>query len=310
MPQPPPYVPSNIPAPPAAAPYPPLSAPIKVDWSDFSARLNINPKFLPFLDLIRTVTTVLLCDDSGSMQSRADPDTNSPMTRWEELRQAVSIAIDAHATAGCSCDIYFINRPEVFRGVTSWAQVASVFAYGPNGYTNTVSTLQRIALDHLHPDKTAVRPVLIHIFTDGHPTNAYGNQDIDGLSNWLAARPCIDQSYVSVVLCTDEEEVDAIYRQFEWNPACGNIGIKNTDLTEDFRGEQRDVYRTRGSDYPFSFGDYVIKILVGALDPGIHLIDLPSGVYTKRAAAGGGGRGVANYTSGSSQSSDCCCSIS
>jgi hypothetical protein len=281
-----------------------------MDWSGFCSRLDINPKLVPFLRLIRTVTTVLLCDDSGSMQNRADPDTGNPMTRWDELKQAVSIAIDAHATAGCSCDIYFINRPEVFRGVTSWSQVERAFYYGPSGGTNTVATLQMIAYDHLNADRIGVKPVLVHIFTDGHPTNSSGREDIYGLESWLVSRPSIDRCYISIVLCTDEPEIDEMYRRFEWNPASWNgKGIKNVDVTEDFRGEQRDIRRTRGRRYPFSFGDFVVKILVGPLDPSIHLVDLPAGTFTKRAA--GGKQGMSGMTpGGNNQDQPACCSIS
>ena len=61
-----------------------------------------------------------------------------------------------------------------------------------------------------------------------------------------------------------------------YNPGF-NQGIRGVDFTEDFRGEIRDVKSTRGRNYPFSFGDYVVKILVGSIDPSIHLIDLPQG---------------------------------
>jgi hypothetical protein len=55
-----------------------------------------------------------------------------------------------------------------------------------------------------------------------------------------------------------------------------NRGIRGVDFTEDYRGEKRDIWATRGRAYPFSFGDYVVKILAGAIDPSIHLIDLPA----------------------------------
>ena len=62
----------------------------------------------------------------------------------------------------------------------------------------------------------------------------------------------------------------------EFNPGV-NQGIPGVDFTEDYRGERRDVNRTRGRGYPFSFGDYIVKILIGSIDPTIHLIDLPQG---------------------------------
>ncbi len=118
---------------------------------------------------------------------------------------------------------------------------------------------------------------------------------------WLRNRRCINKTFISIVLCTDDEAIDEIYRYLEYNPGM-NQGIqvrwKNSspslltrwlashvrstyeqgvDFTEDYRGEMRDIRRTRGSRYPFSFGDYVVKTLVGSIDPSIHLIDLPQG---------------------------------
>ena len=39
----------------------------------------------------------------------ADPDVGG-MSRWEELKQTLSICLEAHAAVGCACDVYFINR--------------------------------------------------------------------------------------------------------------------------------------------------------------------------------------------------------
>ena len=39
----------------------------------------------------------------------ADPDVGG-MSRWEELKQTLSICIEAHSAVGCACDVYFINR--------------------------------------------------------------------------------------------------------------------------------------------------------------------------------------------------------
>lgn len=56
---------------------------------------------------------------------------------------------------------------------------------------------------------------------------------------------------------------------------CDAIGILGVDVSEDYRGETRDVKRTRGRNYRFTFGDYLVKILVGTIDPTVHDIDLP-----------------------------------
>ena len=107
-----------------------------------------------------------------------------------------------------------------------------------------------------------------------------------------------DKVKVSIVLCTDDEEIENIYRPLEYDPGM-NVGIPGVDVTEDYRGELRDVRRLRGRQYRFTFGDYIgelmyfifecsvgislftnclcreVKTLVGAVDPTVHLIDLP-----------------------------------
>jgi hypothetical protein len=207
------------------------------------------------------------------MRMLADPDVGDNMTRWAELKMIMKIVVEAHAAVGTVCDVYFINRG-AYRNVSSFDQLSSAFAYPPSGGTNLLRVLQQVAADHCNPDLIE-RKVIIHIFTDGHPTNDQGREDFPALAKWLRRRPCIDKTFFSIILCTDDEYIDQLYRQLEYNPGL-NLGIRGVDCTEDYRGELRDVRRTRGWSYPFSFGDYVVKTIAGAIDPSIHLIDLPS----------------------------------
>jgi len=89
------------------------------------------------------------------------------------------------------------------------------------------------------------QPVLIHLITDGHPTDDFCNENLAQFRTWLVNRRPIERTFVSIMLCTDDEEVDRAYRPFEYNPGV-NRGIRGVDVTEDFRGEKRDIVRTRG----------------------------------------------------------------
>ena len=51
------------------------------------------------------------------------------------------------------------------------------------------------------------KPIIIHVLTDGHPTNSSGFEDIAGLTNWIRNRTFKQKTFFSVVLCTDDEEV-------------------------------------------------------------------------------------------------------
>ncbi len=190
----------------------------------FASRYEVNPKFVPYLASLSGYTTVLVCDDSGSMRELADPDVNECMTRWDELKMTVSIVIEAHAAVGAACDVYFINRG-FFLNITHPGQLAQAFASPPYGRTNIVAVLNRVAQDHafnLSPDG---QPMIVHVFTDGHPTNANGQEDIGGLGTWLRNRRSPSKMFISIVLCTDDEWVDRAYRQFEYNPGV-NRGIQ------------------------------------------------------------------------------------
>ena len=72
--------------------------------------------------------------------------------------------------------------------------------------------------------------------------------------------------------------------QFGWRGP--TTGIKGVDMSEDFRGETRDVQRIRGRGFRFTFGDYIVKCMVGAYDPSIHAIDLPQGMSIYRDGDG------------------------
>lgn len=67
------------------------------------------------------------------------------------------------------------------------------------------------------------------------------------------------------------------------SPSTRDIGEKlgrgyaptdNIDVTLDYRGEILQVWRTHGRSFPFNYGDYVVKILVGSIDARVHEADL------------------------------------
>ena len=245
----------------------------------FFSKYEINRKFVPFLNKLSQYRTVLLCDDSGSMDDIADKDSTSNLTRWEELKNDVKIILEAHNVYGTACDIYFINRAnsQGFLNISSWDQISHAFLEPPAGRTNIVNTLISIWRDYTGTDMG--KNLICHILTDGHPTNNAGQEDISGLDRWLRNRSNIEKTFISIVLCTDDQDIERAYRKMEFIPG-RNRGIQNVDVSEDYRGECRDVRETRGRQYPFSRGDYIVKILCGSFDPSIHTIDLPQGCCT------------------------------
>lgn len=243
-----------------------------IDLSAFISRYEINQKYIPFIQKVKNYASIIICDDSGSMMSPADPDTASGVSRWDELKKSVQIVADFHQCMNIPFFIYFINRGYIPNPVTSWKEIENWFINPPSGYTNIIKVLNIVKANHTGVDH---QPPIIHIFTDGHPTNESGTEDINGFNTWLSSEQFNKNVFYSLVLCTDDEETDIVYRSIERyvrNTRKTTIGI---DVTEDYRGELRDVIKRRGVKYRFTYGDYIVKILCGAIDPTIHDIDLP-----------------------------------
>ena len=43
--------------------------------------------------------------------------------------------------------------------------------------------------------------------------------------------------------------------------------MPNLDVMDDYRSERTEIQRNRGPTFPFSFGDYIVKALLGSMDP-------------------------------------------
>jgi len=56
------------------------------DLESFRAKYEIKPSYIPVLQKLALYRSILICDDSGSMNEVADPDSNSHITRWDELQ--------------------------------------------------------------------------------------------------------------------------------------------------------------------------------------------------------------------------------
>lgn len=256
----------------------------------FAARYEVNTLYLPSIRNLGSYDVVYILDDSGSMSMIADQDAPQNGTRWFELQQAVRVVSECHLAVGQSFDAYFLNRG-TYRNVTRYEDLDAAFRSAPSGGTNTLATLQRVFQDKAHAEMA--RPLIVHIFTDGHPTNAFGQEDTASLQNYLASRPHMRRTFISFVLCTDDEDIELIYRPWEYRvrgvmgwrgPTCGIPGV---DVTEDYRGELRDVRRVRGMRYRFSYGDYIVKVLMGVVDPAVHAVDLPAGANIYGSSGGG-----------------------
>lgn len=231
------------------------------------AQHEIRADFVAKLRQLEEYEIVCLFDDSGSMAAPVkkagfqDPFAPIP-TRWSEAQLHATITVDLAACLDPDgIDIRFLNRPG-FTNVATSQQVAGAFQLRPAGYTPLASAIRAIFLE-----KAAVireRKLLLIILTDGKPTDDRGNERLEEFMTVLRDRP--RNTFVSIVACTDDE---------------GSVGYLNKldrevpglDVVDDYESEKKEVLRAQGPKFPFSFGDYVVKALLGAIDPSMDALD-------------------------------------
>ena len=58
--------------------------------------------------------------------------------------------------------------------------------------------------------------------------------------------------------------------------------IPRLDVIDDFRNEKLEILGAQGSNFKFSFGDYIVKSLIGSIDPEMDGLDEAHGCYLLR----------------------------
>ena len=206
---------------------------------------------------------IIVCDDSGSMKTTVD---NTERTRWDELRSIVKIILEISVKFDSNgVDIYFLNRREYLK-VKDPQTVDEAFTKPPRGYTPLVPVLEHIFKLPM-TRRGADKKLLVFVATDGEPTDKDGNSMIPELKRLMVEARQSDTTYVSFLLCTDDPK--AVGYLTEWDRT-----MKNVDVTDDYETEKIEICKCQqNSDYPFSYGDYIVKALVGAIIPSIDRLD-------------------------------------
>lgn len=222
---------------------------------------EIRADFAAKLRQLEGYDIVFLVDDSGSMSSR----TTGTATRWSEVQQFANCVVEiATCLDPDGIDLRFLNR-KGFTNVKSVSQVESAFKPPPDGGTPLSAAVRSI----LHDKAESIREkkMLLVIATDGQPS-----EGVATFRSTLTQKP--PNVFVSIVACTEDEKAVGYLNEFDKN-------IPRVDVCDDFVSERREVLAARGPSYPFSFGDYVVKVLLGSIDSFFDQLD------EKR----GGGRG-------------------
>ena len=223
---------------------------------------DISDVNLNCLKQIENFEIVVICDDSYSMRC---PATNATPfscmrytkdSRWEELKKIVSIVIDiATIFDKDGIDIYFLNREPLFN-VTKKEELNKTFDILPEGFTPLVKTLKKVLIDKKNIILT--RNLLILIATDGLPYDKTDDETVKKFKNLLKQREK-QNIYISILACTDDEET--IKEMNKWDKK-----IKNLDIIDDYNSERKEVIKFQGDNFKFSFGDYIVKALLGSID--------------------------------------------
>jgi hypothetical protein len=102
------------------------------------------------------------------------------------------------------------------------------------------------------------------IVTDGEPTDLNGKVNIKQFKDCLLSRP--DNVYTTIAACTDDDE--SVEYLNNWDKQ-----IPRLDISDDFRSERVQIKKLKGQDYSFTFGDYIVKSLIGSIDPDLDVLD-------------------------------------
>ncbi|KAJ3025333.1 UNVERIFIED_CONTAM: hypothetical protein HDU68_007243 [Siphonaria sp. JEL0065] len=207
---------------------------------------------------------IVIADDSWSMQEK----TNIGISRWEELKETVTIVTEIGSVLDeDGVDIYFLNRPPVRNIKGSVDQMNSAFAPPPRGLTPIARVLRQVLREKGLPLNENSKKLLILIATDGNPTTDQGSLDKAGLYNVLMTERGNPYNVPVVFLaCTDDEEQIGYLN--EWDKV-----IPCLDVVDDYFSERREILAVQGNGFAFSRGDWVCKMLLGAIDPEIDALD-------------------------------------
>lgn len=231
-------------------------------------KYQINRIIANKLQILKKFKISFIFDDSGSMNSiLQDSPLNTDSlktTRWDELKYFAKISIELAAFFNQDgCDIYFLNRePSLVKNIKRADELDEYFKERPEGPTPLTKTLKRVLTDDLMRQDD--RKLLIIICTDGEPTDLNGQVNIEEFRRCLESRK--NDVYTTIVACTDNQSSVAYLNEFDCK-------LRNLDVVDDYRSELQEVRKVQGNRFSFTFGDYVVKSLIGSIDLTLDHLD-------------------------------------
>jgi hypothetical protein len=210
---------------------------------------RISEAFLNDLLTLVDFNIVMVLDDSGSMNTNVTD--QSTTTRWDQLKQAVRIAIDIGTILdNDGIDILFLNRGH-YPKVTSWEKVEGAFKRDPDGQTPLTEKC-----DAAFRVLAQGKKLLVLIATDGAPNN------VQSFTGVIRARD--PRIHIGFLVCSNTEaDVEYLDAFDNW----ANIDVLNT-----YETEYKQVYGT--TLYPnYTYGDHIARFFLGPVLKKYDLLD-------------------------------------
>ncbi|CAM2724468.1 unnamed protein product [Rotaria socialis] len=207
--------------------------------------------------------SITYCDDTATTKSPVQPESAQTSVRCHSCSSHCH-SFPYEPTTRIDDRLREITLKYEIRQELDPQTVNQIFSNPPRGYTPLVSALQSIF--QLPATRRGYdKKVLVFIATDGAPTDDYGNINVQDLEHVMNVVRQIETTHVMFLICTDDSTcVDYLN---EWKNTMANV-----DVTDDYRTERDKAQRKYGLNAPFSIGDYIVKALVGAIDPNLKAI--------------------------------------
>lgn len=211
------------------------------------------------MQLLQNFDIVVVCADSASMKTRLG---DMKCSRWDELRLIVEVVIEIGKVFNPNgVDVYFLDRPPLF-DVSDLGRLDQIFVEEPHD-SKTLAAVLRKVFKSYDNERDHNKKMLVLVATDAEPTDDEGNSDVATLAHVIQNERQSDKIYVSFLACTDNESSVVYVEQFD------NI-MENVSVTDDYLTERNFEHHNHGPHYPFSFGDYIAKALLNAVETKVH----------------------------------------
>lgn len=210
------------------------------------------------IELLENIDVVIVADDSSSMETQTEHGT-----RWSELLSFINICVEVVSCVNNKgLDIYFLNKSNILRNINKLSQIDYLKNTRPYGSTPLTKTLQKVFEEKKQSEK-----LLVLVITDGEPTDELGNK---GNAEKKKLKECLMKKskniFVNILACTTDDTVMNYLNNWDNE-------IDNFDVTDDFESEKKEIMDANGGDFEFTYGTYVLKTVIGSLDPSIDNMD-------------------------------------